>query len=459
MFGIDRVVQNTVGTEIYGSYFAIFNLVIIFQIFLDLGIENFTRKEVAHNPKMVNKLFSSFLLLKMVLIILFIVILSIVGLFLPLSEAEWKLLFFLLINQSMANLILFFRANLGGLHLFKTESFISVFDRIFMILVCGTMLYIPFSQSKFKIEWFVYAQSTAYLATIIISGLLLFRKTGLPRFSFSTSEYFTVIKKLLPYATLVLLMAFYYRIDSVFLRYLLPDGKIQAGIYAHGFRLLDFMSNYALIFSFILLPLFSKMINKKEEIHSLLRLAGIALIIPSFIFLSGIIFYRNEVFDLLYHSHTDLSAQVFLILIISYLGICFSYTFGALLTANGNLKELNIMALIAVILSIALNSYLIPRYKVTGAAITNAITQSFTILYHFFMVRKKFQLRIDPVLILKIILFTTFTFFTGWLITRINMYWILGCILIMLSSGIFAVIIRLVNLSYFKMLIQIEKPE
>lgn len=459
MFGIDRVVQNKVGTEVFGSYFALFNMVIIFQIFLDMGIENFTRKEVAHDPKSVNKLFSGFLVLKLILIIIFIGTLSILGQFLPLTKEEWKFLLILLINQSLANLILFLRANLGGLHLFKTESFVSVFDRIFMILVCGTLLYFPFSTNKFKIEWFLYTQSAAYLATVLIGIVLLVRKTGMPRFRFSTQENLEVIKKLLPYATLVLLMSFYYRIDSVFLRYLLPDGKTQAGIYAHSFRLLDFMSNYALIFSFILLPLFAKMVNQKDQIRSLLKLSALTLIIPSIILISGIVFYRYEVFNLLYNSHTILSANTFMILIISYIGVCFSYTFGALLTANGNLRELNTMAIVAVVLSILLNMILIPRFKVTGAAITNGITQSFTILFHYIVVKKKFQLSVNPKLILKVTLFLTFTFISGWLITQSEINWILGCIAISLFSGIFAILFRLINLSYIKTLIRFNKQE
>lgn len=268
VFGIDRVVQNTVGTEVYGSYFPLFNLVLIFQIFLDLGIENFIRKEVGHNPGISLKLFSNFLVLKIILIFLFITVFSIAGLFLPQSQNEWKILLVLLINQSLANFILFLRANLGGLQLFKTESFISVFDRLFMIMICGALLYIPLTKSNFRIEWFIFSQTIAYALTLLISLGILIRKTGFPKIKFNIVTYIPILKQLKPYATLVLLMAFYYRIDSVFLRYFLPEGKEQAGIFAHGFRILDFMANYALIFSFILLPTFAKMIRQKSEVSS-----------------------------------------------------------------------------------------------------------------------------------------------------------------------------------------------
>lgn len=449
VFGIDRVVQNTVGTEVYGSYFALFNLVIIFQIFLDLGIENFTRKEIASNPGLTNRLFSNFIVLKVLLVVLFICFFSLAGLFLPQSKDEWKILFILLVNQSLANFILFLRANLGGLQMFKTESLVSVLDRMFMVLFCGALLILPLTKGSFKIEWFVYTQTLAYLFTLIFSLVVLLQKTGIPKLQWRITPYLPVVKQLLPYATLVLLMAFYYRVDSVFLRYLLPDGKEQAGIFAHAFRILDFMSNYALIFSFILLPTFAKMIREKTEVVSLLRMALLALCIPSLAFLAGILFYRHDVFMLLYHEHVHVSASVFSILIISYLGICVSYTFGALLTANGNLRQLNTMAFFAVIISLVLNMILIPRYKVMGAAITNAAVQCFTIAYHVIVVSKKFRVKTDYRLISRILIFITITGIFGFFISKTSVAWIYGIIIIDMFALLLAILIKLINLKAF----------
>ena len=173
VFGIDRVVQNTVGTINYGTYFPLFNLVLIFQIFLDLGIENFTRKELAHNHGLTNRLFSNFLTLKLLLIVVFILVFSSMGYLLPHGSEEWKLLIILLINQSMASFILFLRANMGGMHLFKAESLASVLDRFSMILICGTLLLIPLTKNHFKIQWFVYAQFWACLITVVFSLIIV----------------------------------------------------------------------------------------------------------------------------------------------------------------------------------------------------------------------------------------------------------------------------------------------
>jgi O-antigen/teichoic acid export membrane protein len=446
VFGIDRVVQNTVGTEIYGTYFPLLNLVLIFQIFLDLGIENFTRKEIAHNPGLTNRLFTSFFAFKLVLIIAFIVLFSIAGLFIPHSKEEWLMLIFLVINQGMASFILYLRANMGGLHLFKAESIVSVLDRFTMVIICGTLLLIPFTRGQFKIQWFIYSQTIAYLITLIVSLTIVLKKTKTFTISLKLSSYLPILKQLKPYAILILLMSFYYRVDSIFLRFLLPDGKEQAGIYAHGFRILDFMANYALIFSFILLPTFSKMIRMKENIAPLLRLAGLSLLIPSVAILTGIAFYRFDVFTLLYPDSTQESANVFTILIISFIGICISYTFGALLTANGNLKELIKMALIAVGISTVFNLVFIPLYKAEGAAIANAIAQLFTIVYHILVSKRKFNLKTDFTLLFKLGAFLLFTIVTGAFITKIHVNWIVGIFTITSISVLFATAIKLIQL-------------
>lgn len=459
VFGIDRVVQNTVGTEVYGSYFPLLNLVLIFQIFLDLGIENFTRKEIAHNPGLTKRLFSSFLLIKIVLLVIFIVTFSVIGFMLPHTATEFTILLLLLINQAMANFILYLRANIGGMQLFKTESIISVIDRFFMIIFVGLLLVLPVTKSNFKIEWFVLSQTIAYFITLVISLIIILSRTGKISFGFKLTTYLPILRQLWPYAVLALLMAYYNRIDSVFLRYLLPDGSKQAGIYAHGYRLLDFMSNYALIFAIILLPMFSKMIRNKEDVSSLLRLSVISLIIPSIAFLISVIFYRKDVFALLYNEHSNISADTFIFFAISFAGICISYTYGALLTAKGNLRQLNIMAASAVVISTFLNLILIHQYKVLGAAAANAITQLYTIFFHIIAAKRQFKFKSDYFLIFKISTFLIFSICCGYLVSLTKIEWYFGIIIITMLSLVFALAIRLFNLSFLVQLFKSKSPE
>ncbi len=66
-FGIDLSVQNAVGSAIYGNFFILLNFSLIFSIILDMGIENFNRREIARNHDLLNRYFSNLFPLKLLL--------------------------------------------------------------------------------------------------------------------------------------------------------------------------------------------------------------------------------------------------------------------------------------------------------------------------------------------------------------------------------------------------------
>jgi len=114
------------------------------------------------------------------------------------------------------------------------------------------------TSSTFQIEWFVYAQTSAYLLTAIIALAVVVKKASFKRLNWNMPFFVMIIKQSFPFAVLVLLMTFYNRIDPVMIERLLPDklGDEQAGIYASAYRLLDASNMIAYLFSVLLLPLF-----------------------------------------------------------------------------------------------------------------------------------------------------------------------------------------------------------
>ena len=61
LLGVEVGVQNAVGNEMYGFYFAVFNLAYIFNILLDLGITNFNTRNIAQHPQLIGKHLSGIL--------------------------------------------------------------------------------------------------------------------------------------------------------------------------------------------------------------------------------------------------------------------------------------------------------------------------------------------------------------------------------------------------------------
>lgn len=86
----------------------------------------------------------------------------------------------------------------------------------------------------------------------------------------------------------------------------------------------------------------------------------------------------------------------------TFIPIATSYIFGTLLTANGNMKFLNITGISGVVLNIILNYILILKYKALGATIATLLTQFLIAILQVYYSKKQFQLKIS---ISKILLF------------------------------------------------------
>ncbi|MBN2349899.1 MAG: oligosaccharide flippase family protein [Bacteroidales bacterium] len=458
-FGIDRTIQNVVGAQNYGLYFSLLSFSIMLNIFLDMGIENFNRREIARHSHLFSKYLSSMVGLKIILGILFFIIGMITGYILGWRINEFRLLTILLLNQFIASFILFLRSNLGGLHLFKTDSFISVLDRSILIIICSLLLWGKIIDKPFKIEWYIYAQTIAYSTSALITFLIVIKKASVFYLKFDLKYFITILRKSFPYALLTLLMGLYLRMDSVLLERILPDGKIQAGIFAQSFRILEIFSNYGYLFAIILLPLFSRMIKEKKSIESLTRFSFLLIIIPTATFSITCIFYRLEIISLLYNEHIEFSSKVFGFLILSLLGMSTNYIFGSLLTANGSLRQLNVMALIGVSLNLILNLILIPKYNAIGSAIANLSTQAYIVIAQLVLIKKFFKFKINYSLIFRLVIFMFLIFILNSLADLIHINWMIRFISVIFTGLVISVIIGLFSIKYIFNLLHFSNIE
>ena len=448
IFGIDRTVQNSVGTGVYGTYFVLFNLSVILNILLDIGITNFNNRAIARNPNILEKYVPNILGLKIILSLFYAVICLFTGLMLHFDAHRFLILGILVFNQILASFILYLRSNISGLQMFMTDSVISVLDRFFMILICSLLLWTNIAGKPFQIEWFVYAQTVSYSISFLTALVIVISKTGILRFRFQPHFYIALLKQSFPFALLFLLMAVYNRVDSVMLdRMLGPDGKVQAGIYAQAFRLLDAFSMFGFLFAGLLLPMFARMISTAERIEGLLKLSFLLIFIPSVILCIACWTYRDPIMKMLYKENVDQSAIILACLMTGFVGISVTYIFGTLLTANGNLRQLNIMAVISLFLNIALNIFLIPHYKALGSAVSSMITQVFAAAAQILIARKLFKLSPDLMLLAKLCIFILLMITLSIGANYLSSHWIMNIALLFTAGYILAMLLGLFRLS------------
>jgi O-antigen/teichoic acid export membrane protein len=446
LFGIDRTVQNVTGDD-YGLYYSLFALSLTLNILLDLGITNYNNRNIARYNHLLPKHLGNILGIKMVLSIFYAIICLGIGAIIGYNKIQLHLLIFLIINQFLLQLILYLRSNLSALHLFTTDSLVSVIDRVFMIIICGLLLFTNITGGIFKIEWFVYIQTFSYLLAALIIFLIVLKKAGRIHFAFHLNFSLVFLRKTFPYAILILLMAFYNRFDTVLIERLLPsgDGVRQVSLYAHGFRLLDAASMFGVLFAGMLLPIFSRMIKMKQAIGEMISFAYSLIIFLSLTISVSSYFYQLEIMNWMNYDHAGESAPIFATLMFCFIPISTTYIFGTLLTANGSIKELNIMASVGMVLNISLNFLIIPKYEALGASFVSLFTQTITALAQVFIAVKIFKFKPKKIFILKIILFALLVICSGYA-SKYFENKLLGYITMIALSTLFAFAIKLINI-------------
>jgi O-antigen/teichoic acid export membrane protein len=449
ILGIDRAFQNAVGAEEYGIYFALFNFSFLFNIFLDLGITNFNNKNIAQNNHLLSKHFSSIMGLKIFLSLVYMLLTIGTAFIIGYNTNQAKFLFILALNQFFISLILYLRSNLAGLHLFKTDSLISVLDRLIMIVICSLLLWGNLTTEKPKILWYAFAQLAAYIITALVAFILVIDRAKTRKIKWNIPFYIMILKQSLPFAFLVLLMTFYNRIDTVMLERLLPNGAIQSGIYAQAYRLLDASNMIAYLFSVPLLPMFAKMLKEKQSTQELTSLSYRLIIVPATLLSVVCFYYNKEIMELLYKEHIEESAQVFKYLMMCFIAVSTTYIFGTLLTANGNLKQLNTMASIGMLFNILLNFFLIRRYYALGAVWASLITQFSTAIAQIIMSSKILQFNTNYTLIIKIIVFLVLSFIITFLSKTIlpdNVLWIIKAALSLTICTTISILLKIIDI-------------
>jgi O-antigen/teichoic acid export membrane protein len=456
IFLIDNTVQNRVGHD-YGSYQALFNLGIIFQILLDFGIANYASRTIAANPSQIRQLFPALLTARLLLGILYSILLFIIAYILGYEGEELHLLAGISIIQLLNSTLLFFRSNVAGLHKFKTDGFLSIIDRLLMIVVCGFLLIVY--RNKFTIEWFILAQIICYGIAVVLAFFIVqsISKIRL-RLSFNIRDVWWHMKKSLPYAALIFLMSLYTRTDMLLVERLSGAlGRQEASIYAAGYRLLDFINMIGLMAAGMLLPIFGGMLARKENLQELIRLCVNVLLPTSFLVVVIAYFFNQQIMGFLYPDLPLSKGRVLLGLACAFPALSITNIYSTLLTANGNLMLMIRIALIGVLVNLGLNFIIIPNYHAVGAAVIACLTQSVVALSYLFFAKKELSLKTDMRWVLSFLFYMILLGAIGFIISHIGLPWLLQFIIIGFAGLSMIFLMQFLDIRSFKKLLHLKK--
>ena len=407
ILGIDTSVQNTVGPSAYGLYLALFNFSFLLQILSDFGLQNFNSRDIAQDPTKLKEVFPSILGTKLILAAVFFIGLILFSWIFGYFHLLKGLLGIIALNQVLVSFILYLRTNVASSGKYTLDALLSSIDKLILIFVLGYLLFIESPTDGFKIEHFVWAQSFSLIICLLICFWVNVRLSGVLKVKVSFAFSKKILRQSLPFASIIIMMTAYTRLDAFMLERLLNDQALEAGIYASSFRIYDASNMFGFLFASLLLPMFSSMMGRKEETRALVKMSLGLILAGAITLVVSMGFLKDEIMQFFYSNYaTPYYGKILMILMISFIPVCGSYIFGTLLTAQGALRRLNIIVGIGLVINISLNILLIPEHKAFGAAIATLITQITVFILQYLASNQLFGRHVSLIFWGKIIMYT-----------------------------------------------------
>ena len=355
---IEREIQLRMGDSWYGVYTLHFNLVLLFAVLLDAGLNTYAAREIAANGKLGHPRRMLFLRLGLGLVYVCLV-LTIAQMQ---SGIQMQFLLYALINQILASVVLMLRAVLQGKQRFISDSWLSVVDRLVALAVCTWMLR-TFTVEMFGSEGgvlsFQIAQFFGYATALVLGLILVFWRgkttseskslasdspIALKKGLDATKKEVDAItqknptqkslgdwsKEVVWFGIMALAMSIFTRIDVQMIQWLsapnlediadildaeaiksqLAAGYAEIGFYTRGYRLLDAGLIFSALLSTQLLPLFSKRLATGDDNSEVIWMSFRLVLWVSLGAAMGAWFYGEPLINWLYHGQMELGATL-----------------------------------------------------------------------------------------------------------------------------------------------------
>lgn len=397
IFAIDRQVQNTVGQIEYGNFFALLNLSIIVNFLLDPGLTSYYNRHISRDPAQLKNDFPAIAQMKLALGLLYAVCLVALGVLT--RVATWQLLLLLGINQFLFSFFIYVRSSINALQLFKTDAWLSILDKLMMILACGLILYYPNIFGKITVMRFAGFQAITVGVSLLAALAILLTHVKI-NFKWSIPDV-RVLRAALPFGIIVLLMSAHSRQAAFILERLHYNGAYETGIYASGFRLLDAANMIGYLLATFLLPFIAKHHNDTALVKKTVLNARNFLLSTSIVIIAFICWQADWLYKILYHTNDD-HAAILPLTIASLIGYSLVQVYGTYLTATGSIILFIKVTLPFFILNYLLNLFFIESYGAEGSAIISIVTQTLYGIAVMYVATNKMEVINDPMAKFKI---------------------------------------------------------
>ena len=388
IFFIYRKVQNIVGYEEYGKYFAILNLSYILFFLSDAGLSNLMNQKLA-NHLQVHVL--QFIRIKFFLLASYIIVCCFAAWLTHVSNLS--VLLYVIFIQALTSVFVFFRSIITANQLFTVDAWFSIIDKFLMTFICGGIIYTSFF-GTFSLLWFLKIQTVSTGLAVLVSFLFILKKRWIVLAT--KDDVGKIVKQILPFAVIILLMSIHYRLDGFLLERMYLHGALETGIYASAYRLLDAGNMIGYLAASFLVPFTAKHLAEKRVIEETIITTRHVMIFFSIGIACFTLVFAPWVERILYHSDNSYHSKVIALCVAALPAYYLVHIYGSMLTAASQFNQFITVLILSVVINIVLNILLIPAYGAIGCCVAALISQyfcgmaccvtatkAFSISYHF----------------------------------------------------------------------------
>lgn len=371
--------------ESFGQFTFAHTLSTTLIILADFGFDILLTIEIARNKQNASKIFQQFFLLKFVFSFCAMLVMWTLAYLFDVSSTSKTLIIifsFFLLFTSLTN---FIYALFKGYEKFEYETNVSFIMNVSLLVVTIILII-------YKINFIVLA--IVFVISRILGFIvgLFYTKRILPDIKYSPSfkGFFQVKNNIFIFGFHLFFSYLFFQLDTILLA--LWKGEYYVGIYQLAFKLIMLPLIIPEILTNVLLPVLTKIKNDNFErwttVGYFMNKILLIIVLPLTIILFT---YAENIINIIYGENYIEAIPVLKIFSFVLL-IRFSLeTYALMLTTSDRQKVRLNVVLVATVINFIMNSFLIPKYGVIGAAVVSLLTNTFVGISFFYSERKLFK--------------------------------------------------------------------
>lgn len=388
------IIARIIGAENTGDYFFALSFSTIFLVIADFGLNNVLTRELARSQEKSGVFLNNLLSIKLLLGFVSYGLIILAANLLNYSESTKQLIYVAGITVIFDSLQNLFYASLRAAQNLRYEA-VGIFLSQVLTMIIGTtalILHWPlyFLIVAYTVPSFLSVFYSGYFAAKILSlrFRLLWQKDIIKPFLLMAVPFFAaaIIGKLYAYS------------DSLLMSKMLT--KTELGYWSVPYKIVFAFQFIPIALTASMYPAISALFvqENKEKIAYLLLKGWRYLLLVAMPLTFGIYAIADKFIISFYSTAYAPSVTVLKVLIFSLVFSYLNYTMAALLNAVNKQGEQTLLVLSALIISVLLNLYLLPKYGVVGAAFAVLLSSVILFIFSFWRVQKVIHLSIKDVL-------------------------------------------------------------